>query len=115
MKKRLLWILAGIILVLVITNPTPYEFKSYSQLKEGSDIISARTSYYGIFSIYQFRNTNSSNKEKYLGVFKTFFFLSKEEPPPMSDLEKAAIAEADSIAAAAQQAADAAAAAAAYP
>jgi hypothetical protein len=71
MKKiKRAWIVVGVIvLILIITNPTPQEFKEYMGYPNNS--LSIRRAYnFIIFSIYI--NKNDYDKH-YLAVFKNFF------------------------------------------
>lgn len=69
-KVKKVWIVVGVIvLILIITNPTPKEFKEYMGYPDNS--LSIKRAYnFIIFSIY----TDKKDFDKhYLAVFKNFF------------------------------------------
>lgn len=86
MKKKILIGLGVIILLFIITNPTPSDFKTYLEGKfelhsyaygqlanENGHVGYGRTSNYLIFSIYTTRQ--EKNYTEFIGVFKNFIPL----------------------------------------
>jgi len=79
MKNRFSKILIGIIILLALTNPTQSDFEKYAKLYSNTEheIRCARTSYFLIFSLYEYKRYVDYDHEKtidvkFIGVFKTF-------------------------------------------
>lgn len=80
MKKGI--VITGIILLLlVLTNPTPRDFEKYIEANGIRYSSGGRVAYCGIVSVYQHNDTFYSNSREikteyhYLGVFKNFIAL----------------------------------------
>ncbi len=71
-KKHLFWAIPLILILLfVITNPSPKAFKDYGGYAEYYQF--KRTSNWAIFSIYEDIETN----ERYFGIFLNFYKIDK--------------------------------------
>lgn len=78
-KNKILVGVIAILGILVITNPSTSDFKSYLTAKEYRSSKAGRSGYYLFFSIYEVSLGEDFSKphRKYIGVFKNFYFLSK--------------------------------------
>src|ERR1035437_3404297 len=87
MKKKILIAIGLLIAILLVANPTPYDFQTFVGKTENS--ILRRKENWLVFSIYQI------NQKHYLGILKNFFSLEKTYN--RMDLEKKATAIQDSL------------------
>ena len=81
MIKKVLVCSLVILIILVITNPTNSDFKSFVAGKAPETLIQSdcgRTQYFGVFSTYESnikRYGEQDEHAKYIGIFKNFILI----------------------------------------
>jgi len=80
MRKKIIWVVVAILVLLVFTNPSQSDFKNFAELKSNrKNIICSRTGYYFFFSIYEH---NGDSPNRFIGALKNFFSLKPPDPLP---------------------------------
>ncbi len=99
--KRKIWFGAGLIVaILIFTNPSEVKFREFIAFEKISvSGVSARTIYFLLFSIFEWKNQSEYNrddsytKEKYLGLFNNFYKISEHKIEILSAADKSRIAD----------------------
>ena len=80
--KKIYYIPIAILLLLIVTNPSPKEFRSFLLIAQNSTapFIAGRERNFFIFSIYYGDGTFTANDNRYIGVLGNFFYLNSDTP-----------------------------------